>query len=636
MNGELLVALAQNAAVLWALLILVHLASAGGEGESRLRQAGLGAMIGAAAIALVLTGYQTPAGMLYDTRTVLLALAGLLFSPLATAIAAAVAIAHRIQVAGPVVGAGIMALLVAGGLGMAARSVLPRPLTNLSWLHLYALGMLIHALILLIPPLLSLQPDATGLPVETLPVLLFYPPVLACGGKLILWLRELEATGKRVANQDHQLELLADLGRAGLGDHDLRSHRLTLSPQMARQFRLDSSQRNVPVETLMEQAHTLDRERLEQEIQLMVERATPARPAELSVDYRLKRGENEWEWMRCLSRVVDWDREGRPTRILMAQTSIDEQRRLQESRRKLQREADSMMTEASQSRLALLSVLEDRKKTEQALRESQRLLDEMSHLARIIGWEKDLTTNEKRFTPGIYRMAEQPGSSEITFQQGDALMHPEDRVRIAQAVRECLADKHKSIDQELRFVHPDGAISWAHSVGAVVWENDRPIRLRGSLQDITPIKEAEAERRKSYDMLVKMAAQVPGAIFQYQRSPDSDGFFPWASEGMRQILELEPEAVREDAGAAFSRVHPDDLARLRQGIAESERNPCASNAGWYCPNRVCNGVVAIPSRSGRKTAPPCGTAFLPTSRNAKRWKSGCSCRAWSTNTAARR
>ncbi|MCY1399664.1 Response regulator PleD [compost metagenome] len=81
------------------------------------------------------------------------------------------------------------------------------------------------------------------------------------------------------------------------------------------------------------------------------------------------------------------------------------------------------------------------------------------------------------------------------------------------------------------------------------------------------------ERKRVYEALAardrlldKLTAEVPGGIYQFQLNADGSSCFSYASEGMRDIYELDPQLLQRDATATFERIHPDDLARVRASI----------------------------------------------------------------------
>ena len=69
--------------------------------------------------------------------------------------------------------------------------------------------------------------------------------------------------------------------------------------------------------------------------------------------------------------------------------------------------------------------------------------------------------------------------------------------------------------------------------------------------------------------LERFAHQLPGVIYQFQLFPDGRSCFPFASDAMREIYEVAPQDVREDARLVFSRLHPDDVDAVRASILAS-------------------------------------------------------------------
>ena len=100
--------------------------------------------------------------------------------------------------------------------------------------------------------------------------------------------------------------------------------------------------------------------------------------------------------------------------------------------------------------------------------------------------------------------------------------------------------------------------------------------------------------------LSKIASQIPGMVYQFKLFPDGRSCFPYASEGIRWIFRLEPEAVQDDARMSFAVLHPDDRERVKASTAESAR----ALQQWKCEFRVvfADGTVewrygnAIPQR----------------------------------------
>lgn len=92
----------------------------------------------------------------------------------------------------------------------------------------------------------------------------------------------------------------------------------------------------------------------------------------------------------------------------------------------------------------------------------------------------------------------------------------------------------------------------------------------------------EKEKEKTYSLLTKLSESLPGVIYTYQVFPDGRSCFPYASKHIQQIYEVRPEEVRDDAQAVYSRLHPEDNARILAGIQHSAE----TMTRWTCDYRV--------------------------------------------------
>lgn len=75
--------------------------------------------------------------------------------------------------------------------------------------------------------------------------------------------------------------------------------------------------------------------------------------------------------------------------------------------------------------------------------------------------------------------------------------------------------------------------------------------------------------RESEARLQHLASNMPGVIYRYHRYADGSDRFSYVSPGVWDLWELEPEALYEDAAAAWNLVHPDDLSDLNMAIRHS-------------------------------------------------------------------
>ena len=162
----------------------------------------------------------------------------------------------------------------------------------------------------------------------------------------------------------------------------------------------------------------------------------------------------------------------------------------------------------------------DRKRSIQALRESEERLSLASTSAGIGLWELDMETGECWATPkalDIFGYA--PGRS-LTLEQILETVHPDDRGPIREAVTEAgRSGIEMSIDY--RIIHDDNRIRWISSRGRLQAAGPgRPGRLAGIAIDITERKEHEAAAAEAHSLIFALIENTEDMIW----SVDSERF----------------------------------------------------------------------------------------------------------------
>ena len=90
----------------------------------------------------------------------------------------------------------------------------------------------------------------------------------------------------------------------------------------------------------------------------------------------------------------------------------------------------------------------------------------------------------------------------------------------------------------------------------------------------TLLKKNQTEEaiHKQNELFLKLSEQVPGVIYTYQYFPDGHSCFPYASESIWDIYEVQPDDVLYDASLVLDRVHPEDYSVVIESIVDSARN----------------------------------------------------------------
>ncbi len=90
-------------------------------------------------------------------------------------------------------------------------------------------------------------------------------------------------------------------------------------------------------------------------------------------------------------------------------------------------------------------------------------------------------------------------------------------------------------------------------------------------RDITQRKQAEEARHESERQLQKLTANVPGMIYQFLLQTDGSVSFPFVSSGAREIYELEPGFIQQNAAVVIDLIHPEDRESFEDSVAVSAK-----------------------------------------------------------------
>ncbi len=264
-----------------------------------------------------------------------------------------------------------------------------------------------------------------------------------------------------------------------------------------------------------------------------------------TVSYRITRKDGECIWLETTSRTVQPAETGEPVEIIAVSREITQ-----------------------------------RKRAEEALRQSEERLESILNSLQDVVWSVAVGTGELVY---LNPMAETVyGRPTKEFFANPALwldiVHPDDRPLAVSSWQKLLTTGSK--DMECRIVWPSGEVRWLRDRAWVVRDsNGKPVRIDGLTTDITQRVRMEEALRVQTAHTTSLQARLqhllsssPVAI--YSASASGDFATNFISDSVTALLGYQPRQFTESASFWARHIHPEDAAGVLAAVSEIVEREC--------------------------------------------------------------
>jgi PAS domain S-box-containing protein len=205
-----------------------------------------------------------------------------------------------------------------------------------------------------------------------------------------------------------------------------------------------------------------------------------------------------------------------------------------------------------------------------ALRDSEARLAAAQQLARMGSWERDLQAGTFTCSDGCYGLLGlDPRGAPLDAAALAAMVHPDDQARFGAGLDRALA-AGVAAHAEFRVLRADGHVAWMNALTEPVRDaQGRFVRLRGTIQDVTARKHAEAQARESAERYRRIVQTAEEGIWLIDAgnvttfvNPKMAHLLGYTVDEMagRSLFEFMDDAARAQAEA--------NVERRARGIAE--------------------------------------------------------------------
>ncbi|MBK5931397.1 EAL domain-containing protein [Halochromatium salexigens] len=527
--------LIQNASLLLALALAHGLFIAQLPREQSSTRLLIGLLFGLTALLGMAYPVTIGPGLFFDGRTLIISMAGLFGGLPAALVSGLIAALYRGWLGGAGMAMGIATIATAVAFGALFHYLRRAGKLRLTPLTLVAFGLLLHLAAMAWVGLLPAAQRAQVLGQVALPFLLVFPLVSMLLG-LLLRQQEQRVDDER-SLRESQARLLETRSIVGLGDWELvvRTGAQCWSHEVFGLIGLTPTESPPPLKTLR---RLLTRESWKRLLAAVKQALGDGQP--WRCDIQARHADGSQRWMTVRGQAVR-DRGGRVHLLRGTVQDITEAKSLSDA---LARERGFLAT--------LVATIPD------------------------LVWLKDREGVYLACNPCFERLFGLP-EAKIKGRCASDFVSAERATAFRQHDLAALAANGPVVGRECLTFADDGHQEQVEIIKTPMHDAEgRLVGVLGIGRDITAQARAQEELTRERDRIQelheriqKIAAHVPGMIYQYQWWPDGRSCFPFASAGLKAIHGVEPAQVQEDASLAFAALHPDDRERIKTSIERS-------------------------------------------------------------------
>ena len=303
-----------------------------------------------------------------------------------------------------------------------------------------------------------------------------------------------------LASERERLAGIIDGTHVGTWEWDLATDEIRRDERAAEV--IGSSLDDPPFYTIVDwrdNCHPADRERMASSMQEHLKGLTHS----YSCDYRIRHKQGQWVWVQARARVTRRAADGSPLWVA-----------------------------------GILMDIGERKAAEQALQDSEAMLERTGRISGVTGWQFDVRDGSVRWTAQAHRVLDTAPAKALTLKDAFNFCASEARPRLQQALRTAL-DSGQGWDMELPFVSPKRGATWMRSLGEAEREDGKTVRVFGTLQDITERKALELRTAEGESFVREITDQLPMRVAYF----DAGGCYRFVNQAVCNRFGLPREQI---------------------------------------------------------------------------------------------
>ncbi len=323
MDDSFVLGLIQNIALLLAFSMIYDYFWARKETKDNVfYQIASGIILGGIGIVLILTPWTLRAGLIFDTRSVLLSISGLFLGPIPTLIGMIIISTYRIMLGGTGMWMGIAVILSSGSIGILWHHFRPAWRKKSPVLELIVLGLIVHIVMLCCTFFLPDEIIWETIQNIALPVILLYPLATVLLGILMIRQSRNWENKKALDISEERWHFALEGAGDGLWDWNMKTNEIYFSNRWKEMLGYDPDEIENKFEEWDIRIHPDDRTEVYETVNRFLKREVEIYESE----HRLLCKNGTYKWILARGKVMIWDDCGNPVRSIGTHKDISDRK----------------------------------------------------------------------------------------------------------------------------------------------------------------------------------------------------------------------------------------------------------------------------------------------------------------------
>lgn len=167
--------------------------------------------------------------------------------------------------------------------------------------------------------------------------------------------------------------------------------------------------------------------------------------------------------------------------------------------------------------VALFTDITARKQAEERLRESEKILRQSQEVAQLGSYDLDVMGDKWTSSPILDNIFGIDEAFSRTAAGWESIIHPEYHLEMKNYFKTKVLGAGRAFDKEYTIVRQnDGEKRWVHGLGTLDFDDEgRPIRMTGTIQDVTDRKHVEERLRREIAYTDTTIKSMPGLFYVF-------------------------------------------------------------------------------------------------------------------------